>query len=85
MRDVSLQAQLAVNGKAPHLVLVVTVEEVFMHCSKCIVRSRFWSPEHWPDRSSVPSLAEAVVTHAKPSETVAEVQAFITGHDQHLY
>jgi uncharacterized protein len=85
VRDSSLAAQLAVHGKPPELVLVVTVEEAFMHCPKCIIRSRLWSPEHWPDRSNVPSLAEAIVAHAKPSETVTEVQAIIDDSTARLY
>ena len=85
VRDGSLQARLAVNGKDPNLVLIVTVEEAFMHCPKCIVRSRLWSPEHWPNRSNVPSLAEAIVAHAKTSETIAEVQAIIDDGTARLY
>ena len=83
--DRSLQERLAINGKAPNLVLVVTVEEAFMHCPKCIVRSRLWMPEHWPDRSSVPSLAEAIVAHAKPLEDVTQVQAIIDEGNTRLY
>ena len=85
VRDSSLQARLAVNGKDPNLVLIVTVEEAFMHCPKCIARSKLWSPEHWPDRSNVPSLAEAIVVHAKSPETVAEVQAIIDDGTARLY
>ena len=85
VRDAAPLARLAVAGKPPNFVLVVTVEEAFMHCSKSIIRSKLWSAEYWPDRSNVPSLAEAIVAHAKPSETITEVQAFITRHDQHLY
>ena len=85
VRDGSLQSRLAVDGKVPKLVLVVTVEEAFMHCPKCITRSRLWIPEHWPDRSNVPTLAEAVMAHAKPAETAAEVRAFIDDHNTHLY
>jgi uncharacterized protein len=85
VRDRALQARLAINGRAPNLVLVVTVEEAFMHCSKCVARSKLWNPELWPDRLNVPSLAEAIVAHAKPSETLAEVQAFIENHDLRLY
>ena len=85
VRDAALQARLAVAGKPPNFVLIVTVEEAFMHCSKCMIRSMLWNAERWPDRSNVPSLAEAIVAHAKPPETTAEVQAFITRHDQHLY
>jgi uncharacterized protein len=85
VRDSSLAARLAVHGKPPELVLVVSVEEAFMHCPKCIIRSRLWSPEHWPDRLNVPSLAEAIVAHAKPSETVTEVQAIIDDSTARLY
>lgn len=85
VRDSSLRSRMAVNGKEPNLVLVVAVEEAFMHCPKCVVRSQLWVPEHWPDRSNIPTLAEAVVTHAKPTETAAEVRAIIDHHNAHLY
>jgi PPOX class probable FMN-dependent enzyme len=85
VRDAALQARLAVSGKAPNLILIVTVEEAFMHCPKCIARSRLWSPEHWPDRTNVPSLAEAIVAHASTPETVAEVQAIIDDGTRRLY
>jgi uncharacterized protein len=85
VRDPSLQARLAVNDKLPNLALIVTVEEAFMHCGKSMIRSRLWSPEHWPDRTGVPSLAEAIVAHARPSETLAEVQTIIEESDARLY
>jgi len=85
VRDRSLQDRLAVGGKPPKLTLVVTVEQAFMHCSKCVVRSRLWTPELWPDRSNVPTLAEAIVAHANPPETAAEVRAIIDDHNAHLY
>jgi hypothetical protein len=77
VRDADLQRRLAVNGKTPNLVLVVTVEEAFMHCSKCMIRSRLWRQDDWPDRSSVATLAEAMIAHAAPKETVGEMVAII--------
>ena len=85
VRDSLLQAKLAVNGKAPNLVLTITVEEAFMHCPKCVVRSGLWVPERWPDRSRVPTLAEAIVTHARPAETIDDVQAIIDDSNARLY
>jgi uncharacterized protein len=85
VRDRSLQGRLAVAGKAPNLILLVTVEEAFIHCPKCVIRSKLWSPEYWPDRSNLPSLAEAIVAHARPSETIAEVQAIIDDSTANLY
>lgn len=85
VRDVSLQARLAVNGKQPNLILVITIAEVFLHCPKCAFRSKLWSPQDWPSQSDLPSLAQAIVTHAQSGETVAEVQAVIDHGIAHLY
>jgi predicted pyridoxine 5'-phosphate oxidase superfamily flavin-nucleotide-binding protein len=59
VRDAELQNKFVVNGKVPELVLVISVENAFMHCPKCIIRSKLWKPEQWPDRSNVPTLAES--------------------------
>jgi uncharacterized protein len=85
VRDAALQARLAVDGKQPNLILVIKIAEVFLHCPKCVFRSKLWSPEHWPDRSRLPSLAEGIVAHAKSGETVADVQAVIDEGIANLY
>lgn len=85
VRDAALQNRLTVNGKPPNLVLIVTVEKAHMHCPKCMMRSNLWRPERWPDRSNVPSFAEAIVAHTRTSETVAEVQAVIDDRTKDLY
>ena len=86
VRDGALQNQLAVSGKSPNLVLVVTVEEAFMHCAKSMARSRIWRPEAWPNTDDVPSLAEAMVSHGKLSRTVPELQSIIeTDHVTQMY
>ena len=77
VRDGALQRRLAVNGKEPNLVLVVSVEEAFMHCPKCMIRSSLWKPEQWPVRADVATLAEAIVAHGALAETVPEMQAII--------
>lgn len=41
--------RMAVYGKPPVLALLVTVEEVYFHCSKAFVRSRLWQPASWPE------------------------------------
>ena len=81
VRDAALQARLAIDGKLPNLVLVVTVEEAFMHCPKCVIRSKLWTPQHWPDRASVPTLAEAMVAHGALSLAVPEMQSIIDEHN----
>jgi len=86
VRDAPLQERLAINGRPPKLVLVVEVEEAFMHCPKAIVRSHLWQPDHWSDTADVPTLAEAMVTHGRLGETVPEMQTIIENDGrQRLY
>jgi len=75
-RDVWLRERMAVQGRVPELALVVNVEEVFMHCTKCMVRSRIWQPDSWrPD--GLPNLAEATKAHVPTDLTVAEMEAIV--------
>ena len=83
VRDTALQNRSAMNGKVPNFVLVVTVEEAFMHCPKCMIRSRLWAQERWPDRANVPTLAEAMVAHGALSQSIAEVQGVIDKSNAH--
>ena len=73
-RDAWLRERMAVEGRVPSLALVVSVEEAFMHCTKCMVRSRLWKPETW-NSSGLASMAEMVVVHAKLDMPVAELEA----------
>ncbi|MEQ1714687.1 MAG: MSMEG_1061 family FMN-dependent PPOX-type flavoprotein [Hyphomicrobium sp.] len=86
VRDMRLQKKLAMQGREPKLVLVVKVEEAFMHCAKCMSRSNLWQQEKWPDLTNVPSLAEAMVAHAKLSLSHGEMQAIIDdSHKNRMY
>lgn len=77
VRDRWLRDELAASGKAPEFAIVVTVEEVFFHCPKCIIRSRLWDPERWPETGGLASFAQAVVDAGKLAETPDEVQALL--------
>jgi PPOX class probable FMN-dependent enzyme len=53
--DPELCAQFVMQGKAPKVVLVVTVERVYYQCPKALVRSKLWDPATWIDRKSLPT------------------------------
>ena len=40
--DAALLAACTVNGKPPKVGILVTVEEVFLHCAKALKRSKLW-------------------------------------------
>jgi len=75
VQDDWLLEMRAVRGKAPQLATVVTVDRMFFHCAKCVMRSQLWEPGAWPDLHGVPSLAQAIIDHAKLGETTQQVQA----------
>ena len=76
-RDPELLSRYPINGKLPRFVLLIEVREAFLHCSKSSVRSNVWNPDRWPNRDGIPSLAQAMVAHAKLSIDVSEMQAII--------
>ena len=60
---------LAVNGRVPRSGLVVEVEEVFLQCTKALVRSRLWADETRVDRkAALPSFGQMLADHIGDSD-----------------
>jgi len=53
--DAGLLTPSSVEGRAPKLGIVVSVEEAFTHCPKAFIRSDLWNPERHVDRTELPS------------------------------
>lgn len=77
--DEALRERFEINGRLPDLVLVVDVEQVFMHCSKSLVRSKLWSPDTWEHAQDAPSLAQWVKSTVDTEESLEQVQG---NHDR---
>ena len=73
VRDAWLCERMAVAERVPELALVVTVEEAFVHCTKCMVRSRMWQPDTW-NADPIASIGEAMVVHGRLDMSVAEMR-----------
>ncbi len=50
-----------VTGKQPKVGILVTVEEVFLHCAKALKRSKLWHDDYRQDRSQMPSIARIIL------------------------
>ena len=62
--DPAMLEPLAVNGRVPRSGLVVEVEEVFLQCTKALVRSRLWADETRVDRkAALPSFGQMLADH----------------------
>jgi uncharacterized protein len=86
IRDPELLAGLAAQGKVPALAIAVTVEEAFMHCAKCMIRSKLWQPEAWPSLDGLPTLAEAMKDAAAIPFPVEAIEGLIASDEaERLY
>jgi PPOX class probable FMN-dependent enzyme len=74
VRDAPLRARMSVAGRVPELALVVAVEQAFIHCGKCMIRSSLWEPASWVDVRGLPSQAQCLVDHGKLDESVEAVE-----------
>ena len=53
--DAELLAPSSVDGRAPKLGLLITIEEAYTHCPKASIRSEVWDPANYVDRAELPS------------------------------
>ena len=62
-RDPALLEPFAAYGKLPRTVLVVTVKEAYMHCSKALVRADLWNPAKFVAPGVLPSFGTILAAH----------------------
>jgi hypothetical protein len=72
VRDQAVRESLAVAGRVPDFAIVMHVERVLIHCPKCVVRSKLWQPDKWPDATETAGIVEAMIAHANLDTTPEE-------------
>ncbi|MGR3712582.1 MAG: pyridoxamine 5'-phosphate oxidase family protein [Shimia sp.] len=77
--DPQVLALMEVQGRLPKVAIVVTVQEMYLHCAKAFRRAKLWDPEARQDRSVMPSLSKMILdqTTGAPKDPVemAEIDA----------
>lgn len=63
--DPVLLARYAVDGKAPKVVLVITVTAVFFQCSRAVVRAGLWDVSRHIGRGSLPTPGQILQQASK--------------------
>ncbi len=53
--DPELLAPSALEGKAPRLGILISIEEAYTQCPKALIRSEVWNPGRHIDRSELPT------------------------------
>jgi len=75
--DDELLEMFAVSGKRPCTVLLVHVEEVYLHCAKALMRSKLWQAEAMNTRDVLPAMGQMIsdqIGAATPPETQQDMQ-----------
>ena len=80
--DIEVLEMLAHKGKLPKFAMIVEVNEAFMHCAKCIVRSNIWANIDTDAKRIAPTLAKSMVDHGKLDKTYDEMNKIIKNDEE---
>lgn len=83
-RDPALLQDAQTAGKPAKLALVVTVQTAYLHCAKCIIRSKLWDPQTWPDPAELPSAADILNDHIGIGDLAASAEALEESYTQRI-
>ena len=61
---------------------MVTTEQAYLHCAKCVIRSGLWDPDTWPDE--LPSAAQILSDHIGIGDVAASAAALEDGYTNRL-
>ncbi|GAA6182104.1 pyridoxamine 5'-phosphate oxidase family protein [Shimia sp. NS0008-38b] len=78
-QDPDILNMMSVQGRVPRVAIVVSVNEVFLHCAKAFRRASLWDPEARQNRKEMPSLMKMILDQStgapeNPAE-MAELEA----------
>ena len=75
LRDAPFFDDLVVRGHRPTLVLLVEIEQIFLHCPKAFMRSQLWQADTWHPEA-LPSHATLVKSVQDTAETLEELEEY---------
>ena len=82
--DPDLLAKFVEFGKTPRLVLMIAVEEAFLHCPKAIMRARLWEADAQVERSALPSGAEMIFDQLEMGKVPVPNEQIIASYKEQL-
>jgi len=82
VKDKAVLELLAHKERLPNLAMIVHVEEAFLHCAKCIIRSKLWAKGVETADRKAPTLAKSMVDHGKLDITYEEMDTIIKNDEE---
>jgi len=81
--DRKVLEMLSHKDRFPKLaMMIVHVKEAFMHCAKCIIRSKLWANIEIDAERTVPTLAKTMIDHGKLEKTYEEMDKIIKDDEE---
>jgi uncharacterized protein len=72
-------------GKLPKAVIVVSVEEAYMHCGKALIRSHLWDPDRHVAKGDFPSLGRIISDQIKEADVAGTERMIEKEYRDELY
>lgn len=82
VKDKKVLELLIHKNKLPDLAMIVHVEEAFLHCTKCMIRSKLWANINSITERKVPTLAKSLIDHAKLDMSYDEMNKMLKGDEK---
>lgn len=70
--------------RAPRSMVVIAVEEAFLHCPKAIMRARLWEQDAVVERTTMPSLSEMIMDQLNLGKPQHDEKLVIESYKQQL-
>lgn len=83
--DEDLRTRCVEQGKAPQVVVTVTVKEAYLHCAKAIMRSGLWKAESKVPRSVLPTMGQMINEQAGGATVIEPQEAMVKRYRTQLY
>ena len=83
--DPDLIARFKVRGKLPTSVLVVRINEAYLHCAKSLMRSELWSQDVQAHERPVPTIAQMISDQSGEQMDPAPDEDMRVGYVRQLY
>jgi PPOX class probable FMN-dependent enzyme len=73
--DTAVCERVSIVGPPARVAVVIAIDEAYVHCAKAFRRGGMWTPDHWPDRSQLPTAACMLRDHVRFDGDPAIVEA----------
>ena len=83
--DAALREPFGTDGRLPTTVLVVSVQEAFLHCAKALMRSNLWAEDAKSGRGALPTLGEMLNDQLGLTEQVEPQEVMMRRYRDELY